>query len=656
MKRFVNLTTFVVFVLMVGFNVVFSQSNETKQNIGRKGTIDTLIPNIMSKKINVLKSKHNFKSVDLFEIEKLDEEKNVSNFAASAEFLKLDKKKLNSLMNAGYENIILRIPVTTQHNTELELTKTNVIANDFRACGISQKGAEIVDYKGGLYYQGIVKDDNQSIAAVSLFNDFIMCVFSDSKGGNYVLGSIEKNKSYTDNYILYNDENLLQHNNFECKVVSIPEARSNFKDEFDIVGAPVRIYFECDYQMFLDKGSVQNVINYVNGFYNSVSIIYNNTQIPTEISEISVWTTPDPYRTETNPIIILDNFRSNRQYNFNGNIAHFLTTRTNQFYNNIGGIAYLMYGSFPGLLCNQGYSFAWSNIYNTYNGYPTYSWTVDVVAHENGHIFGSPHTHSCCWPNGPFERCVPCDDETQMGCPTCNCPVQTIYNASIMSYCHLNGSISFTVGFGNVPGTLMRYNYNNNAGCVHNLCINGPKYISGSPPPFEGTYTITAPCNSPSPVEIQPGANVTFRAGTSILLLPGFTAHNSSIFTAYIQPYEPVDNFISLNMINGNIFETPVNKDQIPKDFSLSQNYPNPFNPTTLIKYGLKENINVKITIFDILGRAVKTLVNEFQPAGFKSIQWDGTNENNVSVSTGVYIYKIEAGNFVDSKKMVIIR
>ena len=97
-------------------------------------------------------------------------------------------------------------------------------------------------------------------------------------------------------------------------------------------------------------------------------------------------------------------------------------------------------------------------------------------------------------------------------------------------------------------------------------------------------------------------------------------------------------------------------KNSIPKEFSLSQNYPNPFNSTTLIQYGLKENVNVKITVYDILGRVVKSLVNDYQDAGFRSVTWDGTDNSGSSVATGLYIYKIEAGDFVSAKKMLMIK
>jgi hypothetical protein len=94
----------------------------------------------------------------------------------------------------------------------------------------------------------------------------------------------------------------------------------------------------------------------------------------------------------------------------------------------------------------------------------------------------------------------------------------------------------------------------------------------------------------------------------------------------------------------------------IPAIYFLSQNYPNPFNPSTTIKYGLKQNVNVSLKIYDILGREIKTLVNEFQNAGYKSVLWDGRNNNGAEVSSGVYFCKIIAGDFVDVKKMAVIK
>jgi flagellar hook assembly protein FlgD len=91
-------------------------------------------------------------------------------------------------------------------------------------------------------------------------------------------------------------------------------------------------------------------------------------------------------------------------------------------------------------------------------------------------------------------------------------------------------------------------------------------------------------------------------------------------------------------------------------EFTLSQNYPNPFNPTTTLKYDLPEDAMVNITIYDMMGRVVKTMVNTQQNAGYKSIQWNATNNAGQPVSAGLYLYTIEAGAFRQTKKMVLLK
>ena len=93
-----------------------------------------------------------------------------------------------------------------------------------------------------------------------------------------------------------------------------------------------------------------------------------------------------------------------------------------------------------------------------------------------------------------------------------------------------------------------------------------------------------------------------------------------------------------------------------PDKHSLHQNYPNPFNPETIIPYNLPENIFVNITIYDLLGRQVKTLVNQVQNTGFNSIQWNATNDYGEPVSAGIYLYQIQAGTFYQTRKMVLLR
>ena len=94
----------------------------------------------------------------------------------------------------------------------------------------------------------------------------------------------------------------------------------------------------------------------------------------------------------------------------------------------------------------------------------------------------------------------------------------------------------------------------------------------------------------------------------------------------------------------------------MPLSFALHQNYPNPFNPTTTLQYDLPEDATVKIMIYDLMGREVKTLVNNQQTAGFKSIIWNASNNLGQPVSAGMYLYRISAGEFHSVKKMVLLK
>ena len=94
----------------------------------------------------------------------------------------------------------------------------------------------------------------------------------------------------------------------------------------------------------------------------------------------------------------------------------------------------------------------------------------------------------------------------------------------------------------------------------------------------------------------------------------------------------------------------------VPKEITLHQNYPNPFNPITSLGYDLPENGFVNITIYDLNGRVIRTLVNSYKTAGYNLIEWNATNGKNEPVSQGIYVYTIQAGGIRQSKKMVLLK
>jgi len=90
--------------------------------------------------------------------------------------------------------------------------------------------------------------------------------------------------------------------------------------------------------------------------------------------------------------------------------------------------------------------------------------------------------------------------------------------------------------------------------------------------------------------------------------------------------------------------------------YFLSQNYPNPFNPITTIRYQIPEKTNVSLTIYDMVGKEIIKLVNEYQHEGLQEVSWDAKDNLGRPVSAGIYIYKMKAGEFVQNKKMVLLK
>ena len=88
-----------------------------------------------------------------------------------------------------------------------------------------------------------------------------------------------------------------------------------------------------------------------------------------------------------------------------------------------------------------------------------------------------------------------------------------------------------------------------------------------------------------------------------------------------------------------------------PDNFNLAQNYPNPFNPVTTIQYSIPQRSSVTLKVFDVLGNEVATLVNEYREAGRYEIEFDATG-----LASGIYFYKLQAGNYVETKKMILMR
>jgi flagellar hook assembly protein FlgD len=94
----------------------------------------------------------------------------------------------------------------------------------------------------------------------------------------------------------------------------------------------------------------------------------------------------------------------------------------------------------------------------------------------------------------------------------------------------------------------------------------------------------------------------------------------------------------------------------LPKGFELAQNYPNPFNPTTTINFSLPAASDARLDIYNVIGERVTTLINEFLPAGRYQITWNGRLTDGAQAPSALYLYRLEAGDFSQTRKMLLVK
>lgn len=333
------------------------------------------------------------------------------------------------------EQLTLVIPTNSQEIIKLDLVRVNILAEGFHVFTSDQQKLPY-NYKEGVYYRGIIQGREEgTMASISIFENQIIGSISDDYG-NLV---IQPNKDTPGQMILFYDRDIKQSFNYECltddanTVVKPIEQRG-----IQAAGDCVRVYVECDYALYVNKGSSKTeTVNWISAVFNNLATLYANESINTAISEVFVWTSQDGY-SKTDSYTALTQFR-NARTTFNGDIAHLAALGGS----NIGGIAWL------DVLCSS-YKYAYSNIYASYSNVPTYSWTVEVMTHEMGHNLGSNHTHWCGWTGGALDNCY----TPEGGCSKGPAPTN---GGTIMSYCHLTGyGINFNNGFGTQPGNKIR--------------------------------------------------------------------------------------------------------------------------------------------------------------------------------------------------------
>lgn len=308
-----------------------------------------------------------------------------------------------------------------------------------------------------IHYRGMIAGDPYSVVSISISEEEVMGIISNDSG-NYVLGKMQDANAAE--HVIYNDRDFTVPFTYDCGT-NTSHLVQPLSQDLHKLPAPnaqsvncVNWYYETDHDVYVNKGSVTAVNTFIQGIFNNVATLYDNDGISIALQTLFVWDVTDPY-TGPSTSNYLSQFGQYRT-SFAGDLANLVG------FNGSGGIAYVNGLCSSGTATKMGYS----GISSSYQNVPTYSWTVEVITHEDGHLLGSRHTHDCVWNgnNTRIDGCGPAAGYAGSGSCT-SASIPTI--GTIMSYCHLVSGvgISFNLGFGPQPTAVM-LNKVNNANCL----------------------------------------------------------------------------------------------------------------------------------------------------------------------------------------------
>ncbi len=387
---------------------------------------------------------------------------NGDDVVSNAQYAVLNSEVVKHLAAAKYDALELNIPYNGKTVTT-QLYRVEVMAEGFHVD--TDKGTN-ASFERGAHYRGIVKGEYESVVSFNFFNNELNGIISNDELGNLVVGKMVKEGNISD-YIIYQDANLLVKPNYTCSAEDPDHDHSTHRDSNgaqDVLSNRcVTMYFEVDHNIFLQNNSnVTQTNNWMTAVFNNVQTLYANDGITTALKSVFIWTTPDPY-TGDSSADYLGQFHQVRP-SFDGDLGQLVGIDPG----GLGGVAVTIAG-----ICSN-YNWSYSDVDFNFSTVPTFSWTVQVITHEFGHLMGSPHTHGCYW-NGNNTAIDGCG--TQAGFVEGSClqgPIPTAAEkGTIMSYCHLipGIGIKFSNGFGPQPAARI-LNHVETSTCLSTDCIN----------------------------------------------------------------------------------------------------------------------------------------------------------------------------------------
>jgi hypothetical protein len=414
---------------------------------------------IAQKIAEIQKSNATFEKKTIFTETNIQNNNEFSKTVDNATLVQLDFKNINDIANKKYEQMEVEIPHNGKTLSVL-LFRVDILAQNFQVDTDKQKNLTV---EQGVFYRGIFKNDSHSVVSFNFFKNQMSAVLSNSRYGNLVIGKLETPNNI-EKYIIYEESKLKINNNFTCSTVDEDSKRVVNSLSSANSARCATIYFEMDFSLYVANGSStsQSTI-WMTSVFNNVQTLFQNDGITTAIQSLFIWTTQDPY-TGTSSLQNLNTFRQVRPV-FNGDVGQLVGID-----GGFGGLARAVNG-----ICNI-YNYSYSDVNFAFQAVPLYSWTINLIAHELGHLFGSEHTHGCFWNgnNTAIDGCGPTANAiyAEGTCPTGPVPT-SVQKGTIMSYCFLlnNVGINFANGFGPQPSARMLQNINASA-CLSTNCVN----------------------------------------------------------------------------------------------------------------------------------------------------------------------------------------
>jgi hypothetical protein len=539
----------------------------------------------------------------------------------------------NKEMNA----LNLTLPLNSR-NMVLELLEVPEFFYDYTI--LTSNGVRYSANRDIKHYRGVVRGEENSLVAITFCENEVMGLICTDEGNFNLVKDNQSSK-----HIFYNEKNQIEKQDFICGTQDDIFDSYDSEELFDtattidrsVIKKIVRFYIETDYSIYQTKGSIAAVESFIMGLLNQVATLYYNEDILTSVSKLYIWTVTDPYISASNTTKLLDLFEATRT-SIHGDLGMLLTFRE------VGGGRAHVDG-----LCRASTKkkLGVAELDRYYDIVPIYSWSVEVVTHELGHLFGSHHTHACKW-NGNNTAIDGCG--ITAGYPEGNCanPGHPIGGGTIMSYCDLPGlpGVNLNSGFGPQPGDVIRKKVKN-AGCLDKCITSYTNKTITSDETIRGCDVLTL-----QNVTIRNNASVSIKAFGAVKLKSGCKATYGSKVNMSIDNYTPFPT-LSMSSILQTNEETEANEDLLTSlqlaiespeitDAEITV-YPNPNDGNFVVKI-TGDRQHYVLEIFNNLGWLL----------GVINCNEEIVNINRTDLDAGIYYIRITMNEKISVKKVVV--